>query len=199
MSNSNIHPIHSQLIPKPEKEKLLGQKGMVFWHYGLSGSGKSTLVLEMEKRLHHEGIHSVVLDGDNLRSGLNKDLGFSDDDRRENIRRVSELAKILAENGIIVLVSLISPLHEFRSSAKAIIGEESFHEIYIQASFAACKERDVKGLYAKAESGNVKSFTGKESSFEVPESAHLIINTEEESKETSVNKLYSYIRNSISI
>ena len=172
---------------------------MVFWLYGLSGSGKSTLVMEMEKRLHHEAIHSVVLDGDNLRSGLNKDLGFSDDDRRENIRRVSELAKILAENGIIVLVSLISPLQEFRSLAKAIIGEESFHEIYIQASFAACKERDVKGLYAKAELGKVKSFTGKESSFEEPESAHLTINTEDESKETSMNKLYSYIRNSISI
>ena len=177
----------------------MGQRGMVFWLYGLSGSGKSTLAVEAEKRLHSEGKLSIVLDGDNLRSGINKDLSFSDDDRRENIRRVSEVAKILAENGIVVLVSVISPLRQFRSSAKSIIGEDRFHEIYIQASFTACKERDVKGLYAKAEQGEVKSFTGKESKFEEPDSAHLIINTDEQNEETSVKKLHTYISHYISI
>jgi adenylylsulfate kinase len=110
VKNKNIYPISDRLIAQTEKEKLLGSKGMVFWLYGLSGSGKSTMAVEMEKRLHEKGIHSVVLDGDNLRSGLNQDLSFSENDRRENIRRVSEVAKILSENGIIVFVSLITPL-----------------------------------------------------------------------------------------
>lgn len=172
---------------------------MVFWLYGLSGSGKSTLAVEMEKRLHQQGIHSVVLDGDNLRSGLNSDLGFSDEDRCENIRRVSEMAKLFAESGIIALVSLITPLREFRKNAKSIIGELDFHEVFIKASFNTCKERDVKGLYAKAEEGMVASFTGQGSEFEEPDTDCLIIDSEKESPEQSADRLLDFIKQAISI
>lgn len=199
MKNSDIHPISDRLIPRDQKELLLGHRGMVFWLYGLSGSGKSTLAVEMEKRLHQQGIHSVVLDGDNLRSGLNSDLGFSDEDRCENIRRVSEMAKLFAESGIIALVSLITPLREFRKNAKSIIGELDFHEVFIKASFNTCKERDVKGLYAKAEEGMVASFTGQGSEFEEPDTDCLIIDSEKESPEQSADRLLDFIKQAITI
>jgi adenylylsulfate kinase len=199
VKNTDLHPISDRLIPRDHKELLLGHKGMVFWLYGLSGSGKSTLAVEMEKRLHQQGIHSVVLDGDNLRSGLNSDLGFSDEDRRENIRRVSEVAKLFAESGIIVLVSLITPLREFRKNAKSIIGEPHFREVFVKASFTTCKERDVKGLYAKAEKGMLASFTGQGSEFEDPETDCLIIDSEKESPEQSADRLLDFINRSISI
>ena len=199
MNESDIHPITDRLISRGLKEKLLGQKGVVFWLYGLSGSGKSTLAIEMENRLHQENIHSVVLDGDNLRSGLNSDLGFSNQDRAENIRRVSEIAKLFSTNGIITLVSLISPLREFRNIAKSIIGEDHFHEIFINASYSTCKERDVKGLYAKAEKGMVQSFTGQDSEFEEPETDYLMIDSENENLQQSADLLYKYIRQAISL
>ena len=199
MNESDIHPITDRLISRGLKEKLLGQKGVVFWLYGLSGSGKSTLAIEMENRLHQENIHSVVLDGDNLRSGLNSDLGFSNQDRAENIRRVSEIAKLFSTNGIITLVSLISPLREFRNKAKSIIGEDHFHEIFINASYSTCKERDVKGLYAKAEKGMVQSFTGQDSEFEEPETDYLMIDSENENQQQSADLLYKYIRQAISL
>lgn len=199
MNESDIHPITDRLISRGLKEKLLGQKGVVFWLYGLSGSGKSTLAIEMENRLHQENIHSVVLDGDNLRSGLNSDLGFSNQDRAENIRRVSEIAKLFSTNGIITLVSLISPLREFRNKAKSIIGEDHFHEIFINASYSTCKERDVKGLYAKAEKGMVQSFTGQDSEFEEPETDYLMIDSENENLQQSADLLYKYIRQAISL
>ena len=199
MKNSDIHPISDRLIPRDQKELLLGHRCMVFWLYGLSGSGKSTLAVEMEKRLHQQGIHSVVLDGDNLRSGLNSDLGFSDEDRCENIRRVSEVAKLFAESGIIALVSLITPLREFRKNAKSIIGELDFHEVFIKASFNTCKERDVKGLYAKAEEGMVASFTGQGSEFEEPDTDCLIIDSEKESPEQSADRLLDFIKQAITI
>ncbi len=199
VNESDIHPITDRLISRGLKEKLLGQKGVVFWLYGLSGSGKSTLAIEMENRLHQENIHSVVLDGDNLRSGLNSDLGFSNQDRAENIRRVSEIAKLFSTNGIITLVSLISPLREFRNKAKSIIGEDHFHEIFINASYSTCKERDVKGLYAKAEKGMVQSFTGQDSEFEEPETDYLMIDSENENQQQSADLLYKYIRQAISL
>jgi len=199
VNESDIHPITDRLISRGLKEKLLGQKGVVFWLYGLSGSGKSTLAIEMENRLHQENIHSVVLDGDNLRSGLNSDLGFSNQDRAENIRRVSEISKLFSTNGIITLVSLISPLREFRNKAKSIIGEDHFHEIFIKASYSTCKERDVKGLYAKAEKGMVQSFTGQDSEFEEPETDYLMIDSENENLQQSADLLYKYIRQAISL
>ena len=197
VKNSNLHPTTDRLVPKELKEQSLGHTGGVFWLYGLSGSGKSTLAIEMEKRLHHKKLISVVLDGDNLRSGLNSDLGFSDEDRKENIRRISEVAKLFSDNGMITLVSLISPKREFRENAKNIIGAARFHEIYIKASFAKCQERDVKGLYAKAADGRVTSFTGLGSNFEEPAIECLTIDTEHESLEDSANRLFSYIKDSV--
>ena len=199
MNKNNIHPINDRLISKTEKEKLLGHRGAVFWLYGLSGSGKSTLVVDMEKRLSKQNTHSVVLDGDNIRTGLNSDLGFSDADRKENIRRVSEVARLFALNGVIVLVSLITPFRELRSLAKSIIGENSFHEIFIKASFATCKSRDVKGLYAKATSGKVDQFTGQESKFEEPSNDCFVIDSEKETLQESGDKLFQYILQSISL
>jgi adenylylsulfate kinase len=199
VKNKNIHPISDRLIAQTEKEKLLGSKGMVFWLYGLSGSGKSTMAVEMERRLHKKNIHSVVLDGDNLRSGLNQDLNFSEKDRRENIRRVSEVAKIFSENGIIVFVSLITPLREFRQSARTIIGDDYFQEVFVKASFNTCQERDVKGLYAKASDGLVPSFTGKGSDFEEPVDQQFIIDSEKEIEDISSEKLFQFVLDLISL
>ena len=199
MKNKNIYAVSYRLITQSEKEKILGSKSMVFWLYGLSGSGKSTMAVEMEKRLHEKNIHSVVLDGDNLRSGLNQDLSFSEKDRRENIRRVSEVAKIFLENGIIVFVSLITPLREFRQTARTIIGDHYFQEVFVKASFNTCQERDVKGLYAKANDGLVPSFTGQGSDFEEPIDQQFIIDSEKESEDISSEKLFQFVLDSISL
>ena len=180
MPAENIHPVTARLLGRTEKEDMLGHKGGVFWFCGLSGSGKSTLAVELEKKLADQSIHSIVLDGDNLRSTLNKDLGFSEDDREENLRRVSEVAKLLVGNGEVVIVSFITPLNKFREQAKSIIGSADYFEVYIQASFEICQERDVKGLYAKASEGEISDFTGKDSAFEPPSSPWLTIDTENE-------------------
>ncbi len=174
-----IHPDFAGLLPRDRKESQLKQRGHVFWFYGLSGSGKSTLAYALEKQLFAAGYFVQVLDGDNIRTGLNSNLGFSDDDRSENIRRISEVAKLFAQSGIVTLVSFITPKIELRENAKSVIGESDFTEIYVEASFETCAERDVKGLYAKAKSGEIKQFTGKDSSFEPPVSEKVItVNTE---------------------
>lgn len=191
---SDIFPEFDKQVLRSEKEDLLGQKGKVFWLCGLSGSGKSTVANVVERKLHSEGRYVVRLDGDNLRSGLNAGLGFSDDDREENIRRASEVAKLFKENGAIVLVTLITPQEVFRKMAREIIGEEDLCEVYIKASYEACEVRDVKGLYAKASQGGVKHFTGKSSGFEEPEHADLVIDTENASVEESSEKLLKIIR-----
>ena len=161
MTENNIHPISSSLLKSKDKETLLGQKGNVFWMYGLSGSGKSTLAIQVERDLHQSNIHSIILDGDNLRNSLNKDLGFTDKDREENLRRACEVAKMLAVNGLVVIASFITPRRKFRESAREIIGKEFFNEVFVKASYKKCKERDVKGLYAKAEKGEINQFTGR--------------------------------------
>ena len=189
MPDSNLYPISDRLLRRPEKERQLGRKGAVFWLCGLSGSGKSTLAIELEKRLSDRKIHSIVLDGDNLRSTLNKDLGFSNEDREENLRRVSEVAKLLVENGMLVIVSFITPLEKFRKQAKEVIGPSDYFEIYVKASFDVCRQRDVKGLYAKAGEGKISSFTGKDSSFEEPTAPWLTIDTESTSLSESVDSL----------
>ena len=194
MVSTNVHPITDKLLPRFEKERRLQQRGQVFWLYGLSGSGKSTLALGLERRLHEVGVFSVVLDGDNLRSGLNNDLGFDEDSRRENLRRVAEVAKLFAENGVVVIVSFITPLKEFRESAKEIVGDEDFREVYVQASLSTCEERDVKGLYAKAEAGEIANFTGRESAFEEPDSPWLVVDTENVSFEESLEQLFLAVR-----
>ena len=143
---SNIFPIHDRLLQRNAKEKLLGQKGVVLWLTGLSGSGKSTVAQHLEATLYEKGKVTQVLDGDNIRAGLNANLGFTDADRVENIRRVAEVAKLFAQSGIITIVTFISPTQESRDMAKAIIGKEDFKEIFINASLETCEQRDVKGL-----------------------------------------------------
>ena len=193
MTSQNIHPIGDRLLARSERESSNKHKGGVFWLCGLSGSGKSTLALLLEKYLFEKNIQSLVIDGDDVRSGLCQDLGFSIEDRKENIRRVSETAKLMTRNGFVVIVSLISPTKEMREYAKEIIGEEDFFEIFVKSSFEKCKQRDVKGLYAKVENGKIDSFTGKDSTFEDPTSPWLLLDTEYTSLESSMTKLSSAV------
>lgn len=188
----HIHP-HATL-PRHHKETLLGQKGAVLWLCGLSGSGKSTIAGALEHVLHDKGRYVIRLDGDNLRTGLNSNLGFSDDDRLENIRRTAEVAKVMAANGVIVLCSLITPRGAFRDLARGILGED-FREIYVKADYATCESRDPKGLYAKAAAGEVARFTGKDSVFEEPQNPDLVLDTESLSIEDSVFEILEYLRN----
>lgn len=175
---TNIHTEFHRFLGREHKEALLGQKGRVIWMSGLSGSGKSTIANAAERLLHGQERFTMILDGDNLRSGLNSNLGFSDEDRSENIRRTAHMAKAIANNGVIVFVSLITPKEEFRQIARDIIGGDDLTEVYVKASFEACAERDVKGLYAKAAKGEVKNFSGKDSGFEEPRNADLVLDTE---------------------
>jgi adenylylsulfate kinase len=193
MTVNNIHPISSSLLKTKDKETLLGQKGNVFWMYGLSGSGKSTLAIQVERDLHQSKIHSIIMDGDNLRNSLNKDLGFTDADREENLRRACEVAKLLAVNGLVVIASFITPRRKFREAARKIIGKGFFNEVFVKASYKKCQERDVKGLYAKAEKGEIKQFTGQGSEFEEPIAPWLTIETELETPEASAKKLLDAI------
>jgi adenylylsulfate kinase len=190
---TNIHPETRRFLDRAAKEDLLRQKGVVLWLYGLSGSGKSTIANEVERVLHGEGCMTVILDGDNLRTGLNSNLGFSDDDRTENVRRVAETAKLLAGQGIIVLVSVITPLRRHRAAAREIIGPD-FHEIYVKADFDTCAERDPKGLYAKAKEGKIGQFTGKDSGFEEPEDPALLLDTQARSVDQCAADLLGYWR-----
>ena len=189
----HIYPEFERMLGRVEKESLLKQRGCVLWFYGLSGSGKSTLANALERRLHKMGVFTQILDGDNIRSGLNHDLGFSDADREENIRRIAEVAKLFLNAGAVTIASFITPKHELRSQAREIIGSEDFREVYVKCSFEKCAQRDVKGLYAKASAGEVKQFTGVGSDFEEPENADLVIDTEVESIESSLEKLSAFV------
>ncbi len=190
---TNIHPETRRFLDRAAKEDLLRQKGVVLWLYGLSGSGKSTIANEVERVLHGDGRMTVILDGDNLRTGLNANLGFSDEDRTENVRRVAETAKLLAGQGIIVFVSVITPLRRHRAAAKEIVGPD-FHEIYVKADFDTCADRDPKGLYAKAKEGKIGQFTGKDSGFEEPENPSLVLDTQARSVDQCAADLLGYWR-----
>lgn len=159
----------------------------------MSGSGKSTLAIALEHRLREAGRLTKLLDGDNIRSGLNQNLGFSDEDRAENIRRIAEVAKLFAQAGVITLASFITPQAAHRAEVSRILGPEDCHHIYVKASFEACAERDVKGLYAKAAAGGVAQFTGKDSAFEEPLAPDLVIETETETEEVSLEKLFAFV------
>ena len=193
----NIHPEFSRQLAREDKEKLLGQRGAVVWLYGMSGSGKSTIANAAEKALHQQGRMTTILDGDNLRTGLNQHLGFSDDDRRENIRRVAHVAKIFAQQGIVTLVSVITPRQELRDLARDIIGSD-YYEVFVKASYDLCEKRDVKGLYAKAATGEIENFTGKDSQFEEPTKPDLIIETEGQEVADSVTTLLDAVHSKIS-
>jgi adenylylsulfate kinase len=195
---SNIHPEFHRFLQRSDKQNLLRQQGLVIWMCGLSGSGKSTIANAAERVLHQQGRFTVILDGDNLRTGLNANLGFSDTDRLENIRRISEVAKILVSQGIIVFVSAITPRGELRDLARGLIGDDLF-EVYIKASYEACEKRDVKGLYAKAARGEIQHFTGKDGSFEPPTNPDLILDTEKSTIEDAAFELLEAIRERIVI
>lgn len=190
---THIHPEFHRFLRREEKERLLGQKGMVVWLCGLSGSGKSTIANAVERVLHEQGRMTTILDGDNLRTGLCANLGFSAEDRLENIRRFAEVAKLFASQGIITLVSAITPRGELRDVARGILGEQLV-EVYVKASYAACEQRDVKGLYAKAARGEIANFTGKDSAFEEPLDSDLVLDTETLSIENAAFELLELIR-----
>ncbi|WP_309380484.1 adenylyl-sulfate kinase [Cerasicoccus frondis] len=189
----NIYHVFDRMLPRADREAALKQRSHVFWLFGLSGSGKSTLALALERELFNRGLFAQVLDGDNIRSGLNKDLGFSDEDRLENIRRIGEVAKLFKDAGVITITSFICPKEELRQMAKEIVGAEDFSDVYVKASYEQCQERDPKGLYKKVQAGQVKQFTGKDSGFEEPAAPALIIDTENETIEQSVQRLLNYV------
>jgi adenylylsulfate kinase len=191
---NNIHPIFDSLVSRKENERLFNQIGKVFWFTGLSGSGKSTIAAAFERELYNRGYFVKVLDGDNIRSGINKNLGFSIEDRTENIRRISEVAKLFLDSGAIVLCSFVSPTYKIRSLAKDIIGENDFCEIFVDTPLSICEERDVKGLYKKARLGEIKGFTGIDSPFEAPKSPTISLKTIDLSIEQSVNVLFELVR-----
>lgn len=193
----NIHTEFHRFLNRDDKEALLRQRGLAVWMCGLSGSGKSTIANAAERVLHQQGHFTIILDGDNIRSGLNSNLGFSDDDRLENIRRIAEIAKILVENGVIVFISAITPKGELRDLARGVLGEENLFETYVKASFEACEKRDVKGLYAKAAKGEIPNFTGKTSGFEPPQNPDLVVDTETLTVEEGAIELVEAIRKRI--
>ena len=165
---NNIFPIYDKLLNRSAKEQLLKQRAKVLWFTGLSGSGKSTIANGVENELHQMGYLTMLLDGDNVRTGINNNLGFSEEDRKENIRRIAEVAKLLMEGGVIAICCFVSPNEELRQLAKSIIGKDDFIEIYVNTPVAVCEQRDVKGLYAKARRGEIKDFTGVNAPFEEP-------------------------------
>jgi len=183
------------MLDRQSKEDLLGQKGCVVWLYGLSGSGKSTLANRLERRLHDESLLVKLLDGDNVRAGLNRNLGFSDEDRLENIRRIGEVAKLFCETGVITLAAFITPKKELRQLARETIGDDDFIEVYVECSFETCAKRDVKGLYAKAQEGDIQQFTGKDSAFEEPDDLipDIVIVTDKETEDESLEKLHQFV------
>lgn len=189
----NIHPIFDRLVQRADREKRLAQKSKVLWCTGLSGSGKSTIAQALERKLYNEGFFAQVLDGDNIRSGINNNLGFTIEDRKENIRRIAEVSKLYINSGVICINSFISPTYEIRDYAKEIIGEENFIEIFINAPIEVCEDRDVKGLYKKARAGEIKSFTGIDSPYEAPKNPAFEIKTNENTVEEAVEKLYNFI------
>lgn len=187
--SENIYPIFDRMLSRSDKEALLGQRGVMLWFTGLSGSGKSTVAIALERELHRRGLLCRILDGDNIRSGINANLGFSADDRKENIRRIAEVAKLFVDTGIITIAAFISPTEELRQMAADIIGPDDFKEIYISTPIEECERRDVKGLYAKARRGEVKHFTGISAPFEAPTNPVLSLDTSKLSLEESVQKL----------
>lgn len=180
-------------MSRDDREMRLKQKSKVIWLCGISGSGKSTLAIALEKKLFDLGFFPYVLDGDNIRTGLNNNLGFSDEDRTENLRRIAEVARLFAQSGVIVITSFITPFEAQRRSAEKIIGDDDYIEVFVDCPYEVCEERDVKGLYAKAKAGTIKNFTGKGSNFEAPQTPDLHIKTHEESPEESLEKLVQFL------
>lgn len=194
MSQSSHITWHDSEVTKADRQQQNGHKSVVIWFTGLSGSGKSTVSVALEKALFEQGKHSYRLDGDNVRHGLNKNLGFSPEDRKENIRRIGEVSKLLVDAGTIAITAFISPYRQDRDDVRAILEEGEFIEVYTECSVEECEKRDPKGLYEKARSGEIKEFTGISASYEAPNHPEITINTEQQSVEASVEHILNYLK-----
>jgi adenylylsulfate kinase len=192
-NKNNIYPIFDRMLARKDKEELLGQRSAMIWFTGLSGSGKSTIAIALERELHKRGLLCRILDGDNIRSGINNNLGFSEADRVENIRRIAEVSKLFIDSGIITIAAFISPNENIRNMAADIIGRDNFIEVYVSTPIEECERRDVKGLYAKARRGEIKNFTGISAPFEAPKSPALELDTSKLSLGESVEKLLELV------
>ena len=181
------------MLSRQDKEELLKQHSVMIWFTGLSGSGKSTIAIALERELHKRGLLCRILDGDNIRSGINNNLGFTEADRIENIRRIAEVSKLFVDTGIITIAAFISPSNDIREMEANIIGKDDFLEVYVSTPIEECERRDVKGLYAKARRGEIKNFTGISAPFEAPAQPALVLDTSALSLEESVNKLLELI------
>lgn len=190
---NHIYPIFDRMLTRKDKEDLLKQHSVMIWFTGLSGSGKSTLAIALERELQQRGLLCRILDGDNIRSGINNNLGFSEEDRVENIRRIAEIGKLFVDTGIITIAAFISPNNDIREMAANIIGKENFMEVFVSTPIEACEKRDVKGLYAKARRGEIRNFTGVSTPFEAPLHPALSLDTSILSVEESVNKLLELV------
>ena len=191
--NNNIYPIFDRMLTREDKEQLLNQRSAMVWFTGLSGSGKSTIAIALERELHKRGLLCRILDGDNIRSGINNNLGFSEVDRVENIRRIAEVSKLFIDSGIITIAAFISPNNDIREMAARIIGPDDFFEIFVSTPLEECEKRDVKGLYAKARKGEIQNFTGVSAPFEAPTNPALSLDTSKMNLEESVNQLLTLI------
>ncbi len=190
---SNIYPVFDWILLRNSKEKLLNQHALVIWMSGLSGAGKSTLAAGLERELFKRNYLTQIIDGDNVRTGLNRNLSFTDEDRKENLRRIAELSKLFINCGVITINSFISPTNESRETARSIIGADNFIEVYVNAPIEICEQRDSKGLYKKARQGLIKNFTGIDSSFEPPENPDIEIRTNLLNIDEGVDKLMNYV------
>ncbi|AWH85119.1 adenylyl-sulfate kinase [Flavobacterium album] len=185
---------HDYIVSRENRNQKNGHKSYVLWFTGLSGSGKSTIANRVEETLFEEGISTYTLDGDNIRCGINKGLGFSEEDRHENLRRIAEVAKLFVDAGIVTVGAFVSPLHKDRQLVKEIIGESDFIEIFVDTSLEECERRDVKGLYKKARAGEIKNFTGIDAPYEKPANPDVLIETEKESIEEAVKKVVTFVK-----
>lgn len=192
-NDNNIYPIFDRMLTRADKEQLLHQHSIMIWFTGLSGSGKSTIAIALERELNRRGLLCQILDGDNIRSGINKNLGFSEEDRIENIRRIAEVSKLFVDTGVITVAAFISPSNELRKMAASIIGEKDFLEVYVSTPLEECEKRDVKGLYAKARAGEIKNFTGISAPFEAPEHPDITLDTTKLSLKECVEKLLNEV------
>lgn len=190
---TNIYPIFDRMMSRDDKEQLLNQRGMMLWFTGLSGSGKSTVAIALERELHSRGLLCRILDGDNIRSGINNNLGFSAEDRVENIRRIAEVGRLFVDTGIITIAAFISPNNQLREMAAEIIGKDDFVEVFVSTPLEECEKRDVKGLYAKARRGEINNFTGISAPFEAPEHPDITLDTSKLPVEESVKILLDYV------
>ena len=193
MKSSNVIYHHAS-VTRQRRNKLNEHRSVVLWFTGLSGSGKSTLAHTLEEKLYQKGCRTFVLDGDNVRHGLNSNLDFSEPGRTENIRRISEVSKLMLESGLIVMTAFISPFNKDRNEARKLISNDDFIEIYCKASLETCEARDVKGLYKRARAGKIKNYTGVDSPYEVPENPELTLDTDNETLNESVSKIYNFLK-----